>query len=168
LEEGFGTVKLVVIVLVVLAQGVSSLMKWLKRKNEEARQRDAMLGLPGSRDEEPESDSDADTDWDRYARQDEPEVVLQPVPSQASVRVLREEQTQPVALTPVAAAVAPPPDPAPSALMHRVISAHGSRPKAGRQTSPVARPTLRSMMLAKVVLDRPVSARHGSARSHKD
>lgn len=165
MDTGFDSVKLVVIVLVVLAQGVSSFMKWLKKKRAEALQKEAALGLPTNREEPQAKDEEPGIDWDTWGQEEETPVPQAPTPPQdLPAQVSSEPIAAPAAMEPAPS----PSDPAPSASMHRVIAAHAARPGAGRLTTTGARPSLRSMMLGKIVLDRPVSARHGSARAPRD
>jgi len=164
LDTGVNSVQLVVIVLVVVAQGVSSFTKWLKRKREEARRNDAAMGLPGSRDEAPPEPEAEAIDWDTWGQDEESQAPVPDARKQPNGSI-PDEVAQPTAPAPVAQVDPSPSNPAPSASMHRVIAAHAARPGAGRVATMGSRPSLRSMMLGKIVLDPPVSARHGSARS---
>lgn len=165
MDTGFDTVKILVIVLVVLAQGVSTGMKWLKKKRAEALQRDAALGLPTRRGEEPApAVEEPAIDWDTWGQDEEQEAPVPETRNQPNGSI-PDETAQPVAPALVAQVDPSPSNPAPSASMHRVIAAHAARPGAGRLTTSSSRPSLRSMMLGKIILDRPVSARRGSTRS---
>lgn len=165
MDTGIDSIKIAVIVLVVLAQGVSSGLKWLKKKRAEAMQRDAALGLPNGRGEEAaQAAEEPAIDWDTWGQEEESQA---PEPDRRNQPngSIPDEVAQPSEPLRVAQADPSPSNPAPSASMHRVIAAHAARPGAGRLTSTSARPSLRSMMLGKIILDPPVSARHGSVRA---
>jgi len=165
LDTGFDTVKIVVIVLVVLAQGMSSFVKWLKKKREAARQKDAALGLPTGRGEESvQTEEEPGIDWDTWGQEEEPQAPVPDTRTQPNGSI-PDAVAPPTTPAPVAQVDPSPSNPAPSASMHRVIAAHAARPGAGRSTALGSRPSLRSLMLSKIVLDPPVSARRGSARS---
>ena len=83
MENGFDPIKIAIIVLVVVVQGVAAFRGWVKKREQQKRQEEAKLGFPNrntERDSEPASASDDDLiDWDPLGEnQDEPESEPEP------------------------------------------------------------------------------------------
>lgn len=193
MENGFDSIKIAIIVLVVLVQAVAAFRSWVKKREQQNRTEDSRLGFPNrdaERTSEPASTSDDDlVDWDPLGdNQEEPEYEPQPA-----------SQTDParkpggIVFSPVGA---PEPIRIPSGIVFPPMgksplipdsehssSTSESQPEAvfntaealQRQADPprsmqnvrVRLPgdgTLRSAMLAKMVLERPLSARRGFGR----
>lgn len=167
MDTDLPSIKLIVIVLVVLAKGGSELMKWIKKKQEESRRNEGMLKIPGSQDSTATQDSSSEpgNSWDPFEEMDKPVAVPQPIvqpKSTPSFKVYQEAAPVPAAAPTQSVSEQPP-----SAIMHKVISAHSSRTSTNTKSIFSGNRSLRSMMLAKVILDRPVSTLGRSGRSQR-
>ncbi len=166
METDLPSIKIILIVLVVLAKGGSELMKWFRKKQEENRQVEGMMKIPGNQEPEPVSNPEVEINrsWDPFGELPEPVVILPPP------RVADPKPLQPIKLVAPMEAISPPPPLAavfeapPQARMHKVITAHTSRNSNPSKSRLPGGGSLRSMVLAKVVLDRPLSALGQSSR----
>jgi len=178
LEDGIGSIKILVIVLVVVVQGVNAFRGWLKKQKQRKIEEDAKAGIRADRggiDAEEEAAPEI-PDWDPFEeRPRAPE--LPPIHSEAPAPALPPAAPMPV---PVSVTMYKP------ALVHSMIPAREPEPERAPLVASVAAvaiqnhrlsdPTrgqrvsrntarlvngipLRTAMLAKIVLDRPLSAR---------
>ena len=168
MDTGFDSVKIIVIVLVVVVQGGASAIKWFKKQQELRRQADAKLGLPSDRVETASPETEDLSNWDPLGEQSEPEPAVEARAEPKPVRIpLVSKPLQPTRLAaePVQPTnVAAPAVLAPLASMHRVIAAHSSSPNRNLKARLPGGISLRSAMLAQVILDKPVSTLRGSGR----
>lgn len=205
MENGFDPIKIAIIVLVVVVQGVAAFRGWVKKREQQKREEEARLGFPNRNQEQtsqPASASDDDLiDWDPLGEnQDEPDDEPEP-----PARPRREPARNPTGIVfppigsdepqPVPSSSPSMPEPQPEPVFEHIIvrapepSWTGSGPtiapmaiSAASRTAALHRKadaprsndafqgklpgenTLRSAMLAKIVLERPLSARRGFGR----
>lgn len=193
MENGFDPIKIAIIVLVVVVQGVAAFRGWVKKREQQKREEEARLGFPNRNQEqtsEPASSSDDDLiDWDPLGEnQDEPDeepeparqrrepvrnptgIVFPPVGTPEPVRIPTG-----IVLPPVAPSAIPDSEHTASASERSPEPVFDASHSLQRQADPPRKNeafrgrlpgdgTLRSAMLAKMVLERPLSARRGFGR----
>jgi hypothetical protein len=184
LEDGIGSIKILVIVLVVVAQGWSAVRTWIKKQKQRKIEEDARVGIRTDRggayssdDAEAEEEGTPELpDWDPF--EDRPRA-----PELPPIHAETPPPEPPPAVEPV-----PTPPPAPARKPALIASETNPEPAAERaplvasiaavaiQNHRLSDPTrclranrtsarlvgeipLRTAMLAKIVLDRPLSAR---------
>lgn len=194
MENGFDPIKIAIIVLVVVVQGVAAFRGWMKKREQQKQAEESRLGFPNrntERTSEPASASDDDlVDWDPLgenqdepdeepeppARQSEPArkpggIVFPPVGAPEPVRVPTSVAFPPIGAGPLIpdsehSSSASESQPEPIFIMADALQRQADPPKSlervgGRLPGDG---TLRSAMIAKLVLERPLSARRGFRR----
>ncbi len=187
MENGFDPIKIAIIVLVVVVQGVAAFRGWVKKREQQKREEEARLGLPqrsGEPYSEPASTSDDDLiDWDPLGENqdepdDEPEPTRQrrePVRNPTGIVFPPIGAPEPVRVPPVAPSVIPDSEHTASTSERSPEPVFYASHSLQRQADPPRKNevfrgrlpgdgTLRSAMLAKMVLERPLSSRRGYGR----
>lgn len=194
MEGGFDSIKIVIIVLVVAVQGVAAFRGWMKKREQQRQAEESRLGFPGrdaDRGSEPASATDDDlVDWDPLgdnqeepesepeppARQTEPArrpggIVFPPVGTPAPVRIPSGIVFPPMGKAPLipdaehsSSASESMPEPVFDAAQELQRQAEPPKPQGNARVRLPGDGTLRSAMLAKMVLERPLSARRGFGR----
>lgn len=180
MEGGFDSIQILVIVLVVAAQGVGAARAWLRKQKQRREQEAARMGLPGQRGiydsaetEVPDQTASAELpDWDPYEDEYEEEHVpngsrpaeVEPQPPPVVRAPTRTTTYASTVASPAPQAAHPSPMPLPRVLAK--VPSYEKRLDTKR--SPLKLPggiNLRNAILAKEILDRPLSARRlgGSA-----
>lgn len=174
MDGGFDSIQILVVVLVVLAQGAGAVRAWYRKLKQRREQEEARTGLPGGRgvygSTEPEAkDQPASAelpDWDPFEDDEEEEYVPEAPPPARS-----EPQTTPArempSPTPTVAAERFEPRNSPS-LPRLPTQAPSYKKRLDTKLVPTKLPggiSLRNAILTKEILDRPLSARRlgGSA-----
>lgn len=172
MDGGFDSIQILVVVLVVLAQGAGALRAWFRKLKQRREEEEARTGLPGNRGvygstEPAAKDQPASAelpDWDPFEDDEEEEYVPEaPAPRRS------EPQTHPAgdapsrmpSATPIVAAerIQPKDSPALARLPGQVPS---YKKRVDTKLVPTKLPggiSLRNAILTKEILDRPLSAR---------
>ena len=186
MENGLEPVKILVIVLVVVVQGVAAFRAWMKKREQVKRQEEDRLGFPNrdasGQNREPSSEpSDDLMDWDPLGEnepeQDAPQNRPEPIRKPATIvfpplgSVPEPPRSAPVAADPEHSHSAS--ETSGEGSRAFVLPQHHRFLESGRkQEAHVAKlpgdGTLRTAMLAKMILERPLSARGGYPRAVRD
>lgn len=208
MENGFDPIKIAIIVLVVVVQGVAAFRGWMKKREQQKQAEESRLGFPNrnaERTSEPASASDDDLiDWDPLGEnQDEPDDEPEPParrreparnPADIVFPPIESEEPTP---SPARSSLPSTPEPKPGAVFEHVPVRSPEPTWAGSGSGSTTAPaaisvanrtaalhrkadaprsnnafqgklpgdvTLRSAMIAKMVLERPLSARRGFGR----
>jgi hypothetical protein len=181
LEGGLDTIQILVIVLIVAAQGVGAARAWFRKLKQRREQEEARMGLPGrggiydsSEPEipEPPPPSAELPDWDPYEDEYEEEHVpngSRPAEAEAPPPPVAQAPARPVSKISSVSLPATPqvlPSLPPLPQIPAIVPSYDKRVDTKRSSARLPGGiNLRNAILAKEILDRPLSARRpgGSA-----